>query len=94
MAHGFWQMEKKEVIIEGPLRIGGIRVYVAVEVWLRCINKKGRLACFGAKRPTHAVIVSDSEKKVFTMQGEEVTIEELTKDVADIEALLDSQCIT
>ena len=87
-------MEKKEVAIEGPLIIRGIKVYVAAEARIGCTSRKGRLACFGAKRPTHAVIVSDSEKKVFTMQGEEVTIEELAKDVANIEALLDSQCIT
>ena len=85
-------MEKKEVIIEGPSTIGGIKVYVAVEVWLRCTSKKGGLACFGAKKPTHVVIVSDSEKKAFTIQGEEVTIEDLIKDVAGIEALLEGQC--
>jgi hypothetical protein len=85
-------MEKKEVTIQGPVRLAGMKIYVVSEVWLKCTSGKGGLACFGAKKPTHTVIVSDSEKKAFTIQGEEVTIEELTKDVAGIEALLESQC--
>ncbi len=87
-------MEKKEVIIEGPLTIEGVRVYVAVEVWLKCTARKGALVCFGAKNPTHVMIVSDSDKKVFTIEGKEVTLEEFTGDVARMEALLKSQCIT
>jgi len=86
-------MEKKEVAIEGPLTIGGIKVYVAAEVRIGCTNSKGRLACFGTKKPTYTVIVSDSEKRAFTVQGEEVTMERLTEDVAGIEALLESQCV-
>lgn len=86
-------MEKKEVAIEGPLTIGGIKVYVAAEVWIGCTSSKGRLACFGAKKPTYTVIVSDSEKRAFTVRGEEVSMEQLTKDVAGIEALLESQCV-
>jgi len=86
-------MEKKEVAIEGPLTIGGIKVYVASEVWIGCTSSKGRLAYFGAKKPTYIVIVSDSEKRAFTVRGEEVTMERLTKDVAGIEALLESQCV-
>ena len=86
-------MEKKEIAIEGPVTIGTIKVYVVAEVWIGCTSSKGRLACFGAKKPTYTVIISDSEKRAFTVQGEEVTMERLTEDVAGIEALLESQRI-
>lgn len=84
-------MEKKEVTIEGPLTIGGTKIYVATEMRIGCTSSKGRLVCFGTKKPTHTVIVSGSEKRAFTVQGEEVTLVRLTEDVAGIETLLESQ---
>ena len=86
-------MEKKEITIESPLAIGGRKVYVVAEARIGCTSSKGRLACFGAKKPTYIVLVSDSEKRAFTVRGEEVTMERLTEDVAGIEALLESQCV-
>ena len=85
-------MEKKEVTIEGPVRLAGMKIYVVAEVWLKCTSRKGRLACFGSKKPTHAVIVSDSERRAFTARGEEVSIEQLARHVAGIETVLESQC--
>jgi hypothetical protein len=86
-------MEKREVTIEGPLTIGGTKIYVVTEVRIGCTSSKGRLVCFGTKKPTYTVIVSDSETRAFTVQGEEVTLERLTEDVAGIEPLLESQCV-
>jgi hypothetical protein len=86
-------MEEKEVTIEGPLTIGGTRVYVATEVRIGCTSSKGGLVCFGTKKPTHTVIVSDSGKRAFTVQGEKIILERLAEDVAGIEALLESQCV-
>jgi hypothetical protein len=86
-------MEKKEVAIEGPLTIGGTRIYVASEVRIACTSNKGRLICSGTKKPTYTLIVSGLEKRAFTVQGEEVTLERLAEDVAGIEALLESQSV-
>jgi hypothetical protein len=86
-------MEKKEVAIEGPLTIGGTRVYVSTEVRVGCTSSKSRLVCFGTKKPTYIVIVSGFEKRAFTVQGEEVRLERLMEEVVGIEALLESQGI-
>ncbi len=87
-------MEKKEVTIEGPLTIGGTKVYVAAEMRIGWTSSKGGLVCFGTKKPTHTVIVIGSEKRAFTVQGEEIALERLAEDVAGIEALLEIPSLT
>lgn len=74
-------MERKETIIEGPLVIGGIKVLVVGNLWLGSTSLKDRDAFFGIKKPTHIMVVSDSERRAFTVEGEEIAPEKLIKDV-------------
>ena len=74
-------MEKKETVIEGPLVIGDTTILVAGEVWLGNASLKGRCAFSGAKRPTYVVVISDSERRAFTIEGEAIALEELMKDI-------------
>lgn len=82
-------METKEIAVEGPLTIAGTKVYVISEVQITCTRADSSLACSAARRPLYIVIRSGSETTAFTVQGEEVAREQLIKDVAGIEELLD-----
>lgn len=81
-------MEKKELTIEGPVIAGNIRIYVAAESRVTCDSIGGGLMCSGTKTPTHIVIVSDSERRAFTAEGEEVTMERLVQEVPNMADLL------
>lgn len=72
------------------MTIAGTRVYVVAEVGITCTCNDGRLTCSGSRRPIYILILSDSERRAFTVRGEEVTREELIAEVAGIEELLDS----
>jgi len=74
-------MEQKETVIDGPLVIGGTTILVVGEVWLRSTSLKGRCAFSGTKRPTYVVVISDSERRAFTIEGEAIALEELMKDI-------------
>ncbi len=80
-------MEKKEIALEGPLIIEDTKVYVAVEIDITCTDTQGRLVCSGVRRPTFVVIVSDTEKRAFTVGGEEVAIEHVAQEIGEIEGL-------
>jgi hypothetical protein len=87
----FGKMEKRERVIEGPVIIAGIKVYAVTDVQIGCTLGAGRLTCFGNKKPTCVVSVTDSGARAFTIEGEEVSLEWLTEEVAGIETLLESR---
>jgi len=81
-------MEKKELTIEGPVTAGNARVYVAAETRITCDTRADGLMCSATRIPTYILIVSDSGRKAFTAEGEEVAMERLMADVPGIEELL------
>jgi hypothetical protein len=81
-------MEKKEIVIEGPRVIGGTTILVVGNVWLGSASLKDRDAFFGSKKPTHVLVISDSERRVFTVDGEEIALEKLMKDVPGLSSYL------
>ncbi len=81
-------MEKKELTIEGPVTAGNTRVYVAAETRITCDKQGSGLMCSATRVPTYILIVSDSGRKAFTAEGEEVAMERLVEYVPGIEELL------
>jgi len=81
-------MEKKELAVEGPTTVGSVKVYVAAETRITCDGSENGLVCSGVKKPTHIVIISDSEKRAFTAGGEEITLERLIEEVPGMHELL------
>jgi hypothetical protein len=77
-------MERKETIIEGPRVVGGTRLIVVANLRLGSISLKDRHAFFGIKKPTHIVAISGSERRAFTIEGEEIIPEKLIKDVPEL----------
>lgn len=81
-------MEKKELTIEGPVTAGNTRIYVAAETRITCDGSEGGLMCSGTRIPTYILTISDSGRRAFTAEGEEVTMERLVQEVPNMADLL------
>jgi hypothetical protein len=77
-------MEKKATVIEGPLVIGGTRIVVIGSVRWGNTSLRDSGIYFGTKKPTHVLVISGSERKAFTIEGEEIVLEKLIKDVTGL----------
>jgi hypothetical protein len=77
-------MAKKAIVIEGPLVVGGTKVVVVASVHWGYTSLRDSGLYFGAKRPTHVVLISGSERKAFTVTGEEIALEKLLEDVSGL----------
>jgi hypothetical protein len=82
-------MEKKELTIEGPVIAGNTRIYVAAESRITCDSIGDGLMCSGTRTPTYILTISDSERRAFTAEGEEVTMERLVQEVPNMADLLE-----
>ncbi len=59
-----------------------------VEVLSHRWIKKGRAAYSVVKKPLAVVIVSQSEKKAFDMNGQVLSVDELAEDITGLKELL------
>ena len=83
-------MEKKEVIIENPVTIAGVTLVPVTKVSLNHWCCKHGFSCFDIKQPVSVVVISPSAKKAFRITGEEVSFDQLIREVPDIQEMLDS----
>ena len=74
-------MEKKETVIEGPLVTGGIRIVVIGNVRIGYTSLMDGDIYYGTKKPTHVIVITDSESKAYAIEGEEIALVKLIKDV-------------
>ena len=82
-------MEKKEVAVENPVTVSGLTFVPVVEVSVNYTHT-GKVTSFcGLKQPVAVVVVSPSLKKAFRISGEEVSIEQLTREAPALEEVLD-----
>ncbi len=82
-------MEKKEIRVEAPSTVAGVTLVPIVEVSLNCWRGKGRLSLFGAKQPVSVVVVSPQAKRAFRINGEEVSLDQLAKEIPGIKEILE-----
>ena len=82
-------MEKEEIRIEAPVTVAGVTLIPVVKASLNCWHKKGRLSCFGTKQPVSVVVVSPQAKRAFRINGEEVSLDQLTKEAPGIKEILE-----
>ena len=83
-------MEKKEIAIGNPVAIAGITLIPITEVSLNYWQRKGGTSFFGVKQAVSIVVISSLEKKAFKVSGEEVSLDELRREVPEIQELLDA----
>ncbi len=82
-------MEKEEIRIEAPVTVAGLTLIPVVKASLNCWHRKGRLSLFGTKQPVSVVVVSPKAKRAFQITGEEVSLDQLMKEVPGIKEILD-----
>ena len=81
-------MEKGKVEIGNPVAIAGVTLIPVTKVSLNYWRSKGSISFFGVKQPLSVVVVSPSEKRAFSVTGEEVRLDQLIQEVPDIQEIL------
>lgn len=82
-------MEKEEIGTESPFTVAEVTLVPIVKTWLKCWHRKGYLSFIGIKQPLGIVVVSAQTRRAFRANGEEVSLEQLTKEVPGIEETLE-----
>ena len=81
-------MEKAEVRTEAPVTVAGVTLIPVVKTRLDYWRSKGRFSYFGNRQPVGIVVISLQTRQAFRITGEEVTFDQLIKEVPDIEKVL------
>ena len=81
-------MEKKEVTIGNPVVVAGVTLIPVTRVSLNYWCGNGGISSFGIKQPVSVVIVSPSDKRAFSVTGEEVSLAQLIQDVPGVSEIL------
>ena len=82
-------MEKEEIRIEAPFAVAGVTLIPIVKASLNCWHGKGRVSFFGIQQPVSVVVVSPQARRAFRMDGEEVPLDQLAKEVPGITEILE-----
>jgi len=82
-------MEKEEITIEAPVAVAGATLIPIVKTSLNSWHRKGRLSFFGTKQPVSVVVVSPKARRAFRINGEEVSLDQLTKEVPSLKEVLE-----
>ena len=81
-------MEEKKITAEPPITVADITIIPINKVTLYHRLIKDSTTFFYLKQPVNVVIVSQSEKRAFQMNGEEVSLEGLIKEVPNLTEML------
>jgi hypothetical protein len=83
-------MEKKKVIIAGPMAIAGITLILVIKLSLNCQPAGSSIFFSGIKQPVNVVVASPSTKKAFDVNnGDEIPIGLLLQEVPDLAGMLE-----
>ena len=83
-------MAKTKIIIEEPVTIGDQKIIPVVQT---CLNKKlqgKNIFMLFTKQPVAIVIVTRTSKRFFRINGKEISLEELAKEVPEIKKIFTS----
>ena len=83
-------MEKEEIRIETPSSINGVTLVPIVKTRLNCLQGKKCLSFFAIKQPLSMVVVSPQARRAFRIDGEEISLDQLMKEVPGMKEILDS----
>ena len=75
--------------IEAPFAVAGVTLVPIVKASLNCWQGRGCLSAFGIKQPVSVVVISPQAKRAFRINGEEVTLDQLVKEVPGIKEILE-----
>jgi hypothetical protein len=81
-------MEKKEVSAGSPITVAGVTLIPVEEVSINGWHGEGGVLFFGVKRPVGLVLLAPPVKKAFRVNGEEVPLDQLIREVPGIKQIL------
>jgi|WetSurMetagenome_2_1015567.scaffolds.fasta_scaffold65068_2 hypothetical protein len=78
-------MEKKQVTIEGPINVSGLRITSVAEITTYGWQNEERLSFMGLKKPLY-ILISDGKSalKVFTATGQESSLGQILLDYPEL----------
>ena len=82
-------MEKKEVTIVNPVTVAGVTLIPVSKVTINCWHSKRGIAFSGSRQPVSVIIVTTSARRAFRITGEEITFDQLAREVPEILATLE-----
>lgn len=82
-------MEREEIRIEAPFTVAGVTLIPIVKAWLNCWPGRGPLSFFGVSQPVSVVVVSPQARRAFRVDGEEVSLDQLIKEVPGLKEALE-----
>ena len=82
-------MEREEIRIEAPFTTAGVTLVPIVKASLNCWQGRGRLSFLGIKQPVTIVVISPQAKRAFRINGEEVPLDQLIKEVPGIKDIVE-----
>ena len=83
-------MEKKEVNVVNPITVAGLTLIPVSKVTTSCWHGKRGIAFSGSKQPLGIIVISPSMKRAFRIDGEEITLEQLMREIPDIRETLEA----
>ena len=83
-------MKKRVAVIEKPLVFGGIKVVLVSEVSLKCESNDGGIFFTGVKQPIGVVVNYPSQRIVFRVTGEIISLDQLIGEDPDLRVALES----
>jgi hypothetical protein len=82
-------MEKKKVIIVGPMAIAGMTLILVTRLSLHCQPIGSSIFFSGIKQPVSIVVASPSIKKAFDITGEEISLDQLIQEAPSLAEVLE-----
>ena len=82
-------MEKKEITVIHTVTVDGITVIPVSKVIINGWHGKQGIAFSGSVQPDSVIIATPSAKRAFRISGEEVTLDQLVREVPEISEKLE-----
>ena len=81
-------MERKKLIIGNPLETNGITIIPLISISARCNRLNRILSFYGLIHPQYILLVNKAVTEVFTINGEDVSLDKLIKEIPELRAVL------
>lgn len=82
-------MEKTDITLENPIILNGLKIIPVVSLFLSSSYPGNAIAMFGVKKPIAFLVISSSEKRLYDISGEEISMEYLTESFPSIKEILE-----
>ncbi len=77
------------MIIAGPMAIAGMTLILVIKFSLNCQPAGSSIFFSGIKQPVNVVVASPSMKKAFNIEGEEIPIGTVLREIPDLAGMLE-----